>query len=183
MNAPHNPVRVSRLSRLVECCADSIMRRRRILMLLCFALTIALGCSATRLRLDPGFNKMIPMQHPYMQVFNRYAGSFPGANTVLVSLRWKGRGDIYNQLFMDDLRHATDDVFFIPGVNRSRVFSLFTPNVRYTEVTEAGFRGDVVVPGQFSSSSPLRGNRTLGRQRSEVRADSRRVARNRPGDR
>ena len=43
---------------------------------------------------------------------------------------------------------------FIPGVNRSRVFSLFTPNVHYTEVTEAGFRGDVVVPGQFSSANP-----------------------------
>ncbi|MDI7065617.1 hypothetical protein QMO17_30705, partial [Klebsiella pneumoniae] len=100
-------------------------------------------------RLDPGFNKMTPMQHPYMQVFNRYASAFPGANTILVSLRWKGHGDIYNPAFMDDLRHATDDVFFIPGVNRSRVFSLFTPNVRYTEVTEAGFRGDVVVPGQF----------------------------------
>jgi predicted RND superfamily exporter protein len=96
---------------------------------------------------------MIPMQHPYMQVFNRYASAFPGANTVLVSLRWKGQGDIYNQKFMDALRHATDDVFFIPGVNRSRVFSLFTPNVHYTEVTEAGFRGESVIPGQFSSAN------------------------------
>lgn len=130
------------------------MRHRQLLLALCLALTVAFGISATRLRLDPGFNKMIPMQHPYMQVFNRYASAFPGANTILVSLRWKGSGDIYNQQFMDELRHATDDVFFIPGVNRSRVFSLFTPNVRYTEVTEAGFRGDVVVPGQFSSNNP-----------------------------
>ena len=83
------------------------MRHRRILLMLCLAVTVALGCSATRLRLDPGFNKMIPMQHPYMQVFNRYASAFPGANTILVSLRWKGHGDIYNPAFMDDLRHAT----------------------------------------------------------------------------
>ncbi len=53
---------------------------------------------------------------------------------------------------MDKLRRATDEVFFIPGVDRSRVFSLFTPNVRFTEVTEAGFRGDVVVPGRFSGT-------------------------------
>ena len=46
-------------------------------MLLCVAVTLALGLSATRLKLDPGFNKMIPMQHPYMQVFERYAGAFP----------------------------------------------------------------------------------------------------------
>ncbi|NIE63697.1 efflux RND transporter permease subunit [Burkholderia sp. Ax-1719] len=146
--------RTSSLARFVDRCASAIMRHRLVLLTLCVALTAAFGYSATRLRLDPGFNKMIPMEHPYMQVFNRYASAFPGANTVLVSLRWKGQGDIYNEPFMDALRHATDDVFFIPGVNRSRVFSLFTPNVRYTEVTEAGFRGDVVVPGQFSSNNP-----------------------------
>ncbi|WP_321816102.1 MULTISPECIES: efflux RND transporter permease subunit [unclassified Paraburkholderia] len=146
--------RLSALARFVDRCAGAIMRHRLALIAICMALTAAFGYSATRLRLDPGFNKMIPMEHPYMQVFNRYASAFPGANTVLVSLRWKGQGDIYNEPFMDALRHATDDVFFIPGVNRSRVFSLFTPNVRYTEVTEAGFRGDVVVPGQFSSNNP-----------------------------
>ncbi|WER48853.1 efflux RND transporter permease subunit [Cupriavidus sp. WKF15] len=149
MTRPHSP---GRLGRFVDACAGVLMRQRRLLMLLCLAVTVALGLSATRLRLDPGFNKMIPLQHPYMQVFTRYASTFSGANTVLVSLRWKGDGDIYNAAFMDKLRHATDEVFFIPGVDRSRVFSLFTPNVRYTEVTEAGFRGDVVVPGRFSGT-------------------------------
>ncbi len=150
MNAASRP---SLPARFVERCADAIMCYRVVLLALCVAATLALGLSATRLELDPGFNKMIPMEHPYMQVFNRYASAFPGANTMLVSLRWKGDGDIYNPQFMEDLRRATDDVFFIPCVNRARVFSLFTPNVRYTEVTEAGFRGDVVVPGQFSSSN------------------------------
>jgi predicted RND superfamily exporter protein len=146
------PQSSGRLGRFVDACAGVLMHRRRLLLLLCLAATVALGFSATRLRLDPGFNKMIPLQHPYMQVFTKYASTFSGANTVLVSLRWKGDGDIYNAAFMDKLRHATDEVFFIPGVDRSRVFSLFTPNVRYTEVTEAGFRGDVVVPGRFSGA-------------------------------
>ncbi|NOV26554.1 RND family transporter [Cupriavidus necator] len=146
------PQSSGRLGRFVDACAGVLMHRRRLLLWLCLAVTVALGASATRLRLDPGFNKMIPLQHPYMQVFTKYASTFSGANTVLVSLRWKGDGDIYNVAFMDKLRHATDEVFFIPGVDRSRVFSLFTPNVRYTEVTEAGFRGDVVVPGRFSGA-------------------------------
>lgn len=149
MNRPHSS---GRLGRFVDACASVLMQRRRLLLVLCLAVTVALGVSATRLRLDPGFNKMIPLQHPYMQVFTKYASTFSGANTVLVSLRWKGDGDIYNAPFMDKLRRATDEVFFIPGVDRSRVFSLFTPNVRYTEVTEAGFRGDVVVPGRFSAT-------------------------------
>ncbi|WP_455288619.1 efflux RND transporter permease subunit [Cupriavidus necator] len=149
MNRPQSS---GHLSRFVDACASLLIRRRRLLLTLCLAITVALGLSATRLRLDPGFNKMIPLQHPYMQVFMKYASTFSGANTVLVSLRWKGDGDIYNAAFMDKLRRATDEVFFIPGVDRSRVSSLFTPNVRFTEVTEAGFRGDVVVPGRFSGT-------------------------------
>ena len=48
------------------------------------------------------------------------------------------------------LRAVTDDVFFTPGVNRGAVFSLFTPNVRYIEVTEDGFSGEVVIPSRFT---------------------------------
>ena len=40
-------------------------------------------------------------------------------------------------------------MFFLPGVDRSRVRSLFTPNVRYTEVVEEGIAGDNVVPADF----------------------------------
>ncbi|NLZ78920.1 MAG: MMPL family transporter, partial [Gammaproteobacteria bacterium] len=43
-------------------------------------------------------------------------------------------------------------VFFIPGVRRASVSSLFTPDVRYIEVTEQGYIGDVVVPPHFSGT-------------------------------
>jgi len=40
-------------------------------------------------------------------------------------------------------------VFFTEGVDRSRVKSIFTPNVRFTEVDEEGFTGGNVVPAEF----------------------------------
>ncbi|RJF92601.1 efflux RND transporter permease subunit [Noviherbaspirillum saxi] len=140
-----------RLTTLIDACANAIMRHRRLLLWLFIALTLLLAASATRIRLDPGFAKTVPLQHAYMQTFTEYARVFSGANRILVNLRWKGEGDIYNREFLDALRTVTDDVFFLPGVERGRVFSLFTPNVRYTEVTEAGFYGDVVVPARFSA--------------------------------
>lgn len=143
----------SRTTRLVDRCADLLIANRRILLALFIGLTLVLGYTATRLKLDPGFNKMIPVTHPYMKTFIEYANTFTGANRVLVNVRWKGEGDIYNKDFLDALRKATDEVFFIPGVARSRVQSLFTPNVRYIEVTEQGFVGDVVVPARFDGSA------------------------------
>src|SRR5690606_16984297 len=38
------------------------------------------------------------------------------------------------------------------GVNRASVRSIFTPNVRYIEVTEQGFNGDVVIPARFETT-------------------------------
>jgi hypothetical protein len=132
--------------------ADALINWRRALLLLFVALTLAFGFSATRLRLDPAFNKMIPLGHEYMQTFQQYAATFTGANRIVLDVRWKGEGDIYNAEFMTALRRATDEVFFIPGVDRTKVTSIFTPNVRFTEITEKGFFGDVVVPAKFGGT-------------------------------
>ena len=143
----------SKKDRLVDWCADTLIAKRRWLILFFVALTVAFAGSATRTRLDPGFFKMIPLKHEYMQTFSEYLNVFPGANRILVNLRWKGEGDIYNKAFLDALREATDEVMFIPGIDRTRVSSLFTPDVRFIEVTESGFYGDVVVPPRFSGES------------------------------
>jgi len=39
-----------------------------------------------------------------------------------------------------------------PGVDRTRVSSLFTPNVRFTEVVEDGISGGNVIPADFSAT-------------------------------
>jgi predicted RND superfamily exporter protein len=50
------------------------------------------------------------------------------------------------------MRQISDEIFFIPGVARSGVKSLWTPNIRWGEVTEEGFTGGTVVPPDYDSS-------------------------------
>lgn len=95
---------------------------------------------------------MIPLKHEYMQTFIEYQDTFGGANKVLVVLK-NNKGDIYTKEFMDSLREITEDLFFIKGVERSSVTSLFTSNVRYNEVVEDGFRGGNIVAADFSGTS------------------------------
>lgn len=140
--------------RFVDLCADFLIAYRRVLLTVFVAMTLGFGYSASKIQLDPGFLKMIPMTHPYMQTFEKYMFTFPGANQLMINVHWKGEGDIYNKEFLDTLRKVTDATFFTSGVQRSKLQSLFTPNVKYVEVTEDGFRGDVVVPAQFSSDNP-----------------------------
>lgn len=132
--------------------AQWLFSHRMGLLVFFIGASLLLGASATQLRVDAGFNKTIPLQHPYMAVFTEYQKSFGGANRVLVALVNK-EGDIYRPEFFKALRGLTHDVFFIPGVDRASVTSLFTPNVRFVEIVEEGFVGGNVIPASFTGSA------------------------------
>lgn len=124
---------------------------RRSFLALFVLITLALSWSATQLRVDAGFQKMIPLKHEYMQTFTEYQKTFGGANRVLLALRIE-EGDIYTPEFFAKLKAVTDEVFFLPGVERASVTSLFTPNVRFIEVVEDGFAGGNVIPADFAGT-------------------------------
>ena len=114
---------------------------------------------ALHVRPDAGFDKSIPLEHPYMQVFKQYQNEFGGANTILVALIQKGGAkdpDIYNGNFLGELQAATNEVFFLPGIDRAHVSSLFTPDVRFYEVVEGGFGGGAnVVPIDYAPTPEI----------------------------
>ncbi|HQZ03854.1 MAG TPA: efflux RND transporter permease subunit [Thauera sp.] len=149
MSAAHS---ITRTDAIVAVLARLLIKWRKPLGLFFMLLTLGLGYSALSTHLDPGFNKLIPLKHKYMAAFLEHSSTFSGANRVLVSVQWKGKGDIYNAEFLPVLRKVNDEVFFTPGVNRASVRSIFTPNVRYIEVTEQGFNGDVVIPAKFETN-------------------------------
>jgi len=140
------------LSALVSRAAGLLFGNRRLLLGIFVAMTVAFGLSATRLRVDAGFSKMIPLEHSYMKTFTEYEKTFGGANRVLVAVMQKDGRDIYNPEFFATLKQLTDEVFFIPGVDRPTVTSLFTPNVRFIEVVEEGFAGGNVIPAEFKGT-------------------------------
>ncbi|MDX2480715.1 MAG: MMPL family transporter [Desulfuromusa sp.] len=128
-----------------------IFNNRLILLGFFILVTLLMAYSVTNLRIDAGFSKLLPLKHEYMQTYVEHRKEFGGANRVLIALMAK-EGDIFTAEFFDTLQKATDDVFFIPGVDRAQVTSLFTPNVRFTEVVEDGIAGGNVVPADFDST-------------------------------
>jgi predicted RND superfamily exporter protein len=133
----------------IERFAQGLVRRSRLWLVGFTVLTVFLGWSAaTGLRADAAFSKMIPLDHPFMKVFTEHEATFGGANRILVAVAPRS-GDVYNEESLNLLRKVTEEVFFIQGVERSSVTSLFTPNVRFTEVVEEGFRGGNIVSADF----------------------------------
>lgn len=122
------------------------------LILALFALgTLALGGTALRgLRIDTSFLKTLPVHHEYMRTYlDPKVAEFQGANRVLVALMARD-GNMFTPEFFAALRKATDEVIVTDGIDRTRVQSIFTPNVRYLEVVEDGIEAGDVIPADFT---------------------------------
>lgn len=137
--------------KIISFIENALFKRREIIIGLFLIITLFMSWSVMHLKVDAGFSKMLPLQHDYMKTFLKYRDEFGGANRILVALTVK-EGDIFTPEFFNALKLATDEVFFIPGVDRARVTSLFTPNVRFTEVVEDGISGGNVIPDDFHAT-------------------------------
>ena len=128
---------------------EKLLFGRRRLVLVAFALlTLAMGWQASGLRVDAGFTKLVPVEHEYMRTFLQYRDEFGGADRVLIAVMAR-KGDMFTPTFMAALRKATDATFFLPGVDRTQVHSILTPNVRFIEVVEDGIAAGNVLPADF----------------------------------
>jgi predicted RND superfamily exporter protein len=129
---------------------ERIIFGHRGLIVAAFALlTLVLLAVAWRgLRIDASFTKQLPLKHEYMQTFVKHQGEFGSANRVLIALM-AADGNMFTPAFFDALKKATDEVLVMDGIDRGRVQSLFTPNVRYMEVVEDGIEAGNVVDSEF----------------------------------
>ena len=97
---------------------------RKVLLIVFSLVTVGFMISASQLKVDAGFNKMVPLTHPYMKVYTEYQSVFGGANRIAIALVQK-QGDIYNKEFMEKLKGLTKDVQGLTGVaSRSRPKSM-----------------------------------------------------------
>lgn len=129
---------------------ETIFFRGRVLLLAALALfTVVMGYQASKLRMDAGFFKGLPTEHEYIETFREYQDRLFGANRVIIVLR-NTKGDIWNKPFLKTLNDITQDIFYLPGVDRRTVTSLWTPNTRILEINEEGISARDVIPGRIT---------------------------------
>lgn len=127
-----------------------IFDHRRTIIIVFALLTVVFAAICVRgLRIDASFTKQLPVEHEYMRTYlDPQVAEFRGANRVLVALIAPD-GNMFTPAFFNALKLATDEVIVMDGIDRGRVQSLFTPNVRYLEVVEDGIEAGNVVPSDF----------------------------------
>src|SRR5690606_695033 len=134
-------------STLSEKLANALFNHKKLLLGLLFLATLIMAIFASQLKVDAGFEKQLPLEHEYMQTFMEHA-EFRGANRILLAMI-DNSGDMFNEPFFNKFEQLTDDTYYITGVYRPSVKSIFTPNVRFVEVVEDGFAGGNVIPSDY----------------------------------
>ena len=130
-----------------------VFNNRLVMVIVCAVLTVVLGYfAATRLILNASFEKMIPQGQPYIKNYLTYQKDLRGLGNAIRVVVENTEGDIFDPAYLEALRQINDELFLTPGVDRAWVKSLWTPAVRWTEVTEDGFRGGPVMPDSYDGS-------------------------------
>jgi hypothetical protein len=133
---------------LINRIETGLFRHRLVVLAVFLFATIGLIYQASHIKLDAAFTKNIPLNHEYMKTYLKHQQNFGGANNILISV-CNTQGDIFNADFFSTLKGVHDQLFFIPGVDRIQVNSLFSPSTRFVEVVEDGFAGGPVIPANF----------------------------------
>jgi predicted RND superfamily exporter protein len=133
-----------------------IFNHRPVLLLLSLLTTLLLGWQATKLTVNASFEKMLPVSHPYIRNFLDNAAGLRGLGNsirIVVAVRdGASARDVFDPGYLTVLQKINDEVFLVPGVDRSWMKSLWTPLVRWSEVTEKGFEGGPVMPEDYDGS-------------------------------
>jgi len=132
----------------------AIFNHRLSVVVVCALLTLVLGTlAATRLALNASFEKMIPQSQPYIKNYLSYQKELRGLGNAVRVVVEKVDGDIFEPRYLNALKQINDELILTPGVDRAWVKSLWTPAVRWTEITEEGFRGGPVMPDAYNGSA------------------------------
>ena len=130
-----------------------IFNNRLAVVIACALVTLVLLFgAATRLTLNASFEKMIPQGQPYIKNYLDNRAELRGLGNVLRIVVENTDGDIFDPKYQDTLRKINDELFLTPGVDRAWLKSLWTPSVRWTEITEEGFQGGPVMPDSYDGS-------------------------------
>ncbi len=125
----------------------------RVLVLVLFSLvTLFLAYEAAHLRPDASFAKMLPQEHPFIQKMNEHMGDLRASGASLKVAVAVKEGDIFNDAYLSTLGQIADEIFYIPGVDKNGLKSLWSPDTRWTMVTEDGFDTGSVIPPDYDGS-------------------------------
>ena len=100
-----------------------------------------------QLKLETSFGDLLPQSHPFVQIHNKYAPTFGGANNVQIMVEVE-QGNIFTVPTLARIYRMTEAVDQVYGVNHNQIDSIGHRTTRYLKALSGGFlRAEPVMVG------------------------------------
>ncbi len=117
--------------------AQWIVKNRFPVLITTVLLTLLFGYFAFKIQMYTAFSDLLPKDHPYIRVHNKFSKVFGGANLVLLSVEVK-EGDIFNTRTLEKIKKLTELLELTPGASNYQIFSIARQKVKDVRATSWG---------------------------------------------
>src|SRR5262245_55064975 len=112
--------------------------------------TLFFGYHALQLQVFSQFIDLLPRNHPFIQIYEKYNRQFGSANVVYAAIVAK-EGSIYDERILEKIYAFTDQIDKVEGVDHGQVASMTAVTVRDTGIDQSG----VISSTQVAVEEPL----------------------------
>ena len=113
------------------------IRRRLLVCVVVGLITLGFGLSLINLEIRTQFSDMVPHDHPYVKVHQKYQDSFAASNRVSILVKAK-EGDIFSEEVLGEVRRITIDLQQVDGVNPMQITSLASKKLKRVNASSEG---------------------------------------------
>ena len=117
--------------------AGIIVEKRAVILGLIIAATLCFAYLSIKIEMYTAFADLLPEDHPYIRVHDRFWKTFGGANVVLLSVE-VSEGDIFNAAVLEKIKTLTEMIEQTPGANNYQIFSIARQKVKDVRATAWG---------------------------------------------
>jgi len=125
------------MEKLMNKFADFVIRHRLLVLCIIGAITLAFGWQMRKLTISTNFNELLPQDHEYIKIHNEFRETFGGANFLVTMVSVK-EGDIFNTKTLEKVRHITNELEKVPGVDRYKILSMASRKIKNPKITSWG---------------------------------------------
>src|SRR5438128_6892070 len=117
---------------------ERLIDYRHPVMAVVLVVTAVFAYWSFQLQLATSFGDLLPQTHPFVQIHNKYAGTFGGANNIQLMVEVKD-GDIFTVSTLDRIYKITEEMDRVYGVNHNQMNSIGNRPTRYPRAQAGGF--------------------------------------------
>src|SRR5579871_1927955 len=126
---------------------ERLIDYRHPVSILVIIVTAIFGYWSFQLQLATSFGDLLPQSHPFVQIHNKYAGTFGGANNIQLMVEVKD-GSIFTVPTLARIYKITEEMDRVYGVNHNQIDSIGHRSTRYLRAQSGGtLRAEPVMLG------------------------------------